>query len=352
MTWRVADIDGKQGENCGFRVRNVDWASVTDCTLYGPCTALPLRRMAVPCSRAQPFGLGHALWRQCRGRDSGPHRADRAVRHREQHASAAARCGGRRPDRPAPALVLDRPRLDRAQLHREQWTRERRTGRRIGRPARFGGVAGTDQNVGEMILFEGNHRTAYFGPLADANSTSVTLPATLPDTPDNRLGSVERKHLAHDAQGHETPFWPPDVDDGTEEPPIGEYYVTIFSGRGQGQTRRVRSRAGQTLRLDHPWTVPPQAGSVVAVGTMFYQNLIVDNHTPDGMTGIQLWISCVENVISGNTIARQRKPGLYLYANGTTLASSMPRTWNRGISPLFWNVAEGNRTEECTAGAL
>ena len=70
------------------------------------------------------------------------------------------------------------------------------------------------------------------------------------------------------------------------------------------------------------------------------------------MTGIQLWISCIENVIAGNTIARQRKPGLFLYANGTTLASSMPRTWNRGISPLFWNLVEGNRTEECSAGAL
>ncbi|MGC8639376.1 MAG: hypothetical protein ACP5XB_05800, partial [Isosphaeraceae bacterium] len=216
--------------------------------------------------------------------------------------------------------------------------------------ARFGGVAGTDQNVGEMILFEGNHRTMYFGPLARADSQSVTLPATLPDTPDHRLGSVERKQLAHDAQGHETPFWPPDVDDGSEEPPIGEYYVTIFSGRGQGQTRRVLRRAGQTLRLDQPWTVPPQAGSVVAIGTMFYQNLIVNNNTPDGMTGIQLWISCVENVVAGNTIARQRKPGLYFYANGTTLASSMPRTWNRGISPLFWNVAEGNRTMNARPG--
>jgi hypothetical protein len=59
-----------------------------------------------------------------------------------------------------------------------------------------------------------------------------------------------------------------------------------------------------------------------------------------------------ENIIAGNTIARQRKPGLFLYANGTTLASSMPRTWNRGISPLFWNLCEGNRVEECSAGAL
>ena len=217
---------------------------------------------------------------------------------------------------------------------------------------RFGGVAGTDQNVGETILFEGNHRTAYFGPLAAATASSVTLPRTLPRTPDDRLGSVERKQLAHDSAGNEIPFWPPDRDDGTEEPPIGEYYVTIFAGTGQGQTRRVVKRTGETLTVDRPWAVAPRAGSVVAVGTGFYQNLIVGNSTPDGMTGIQLWISCVENIVSGNAIARQRKPGLYLYANGTTLASSMPRTWNRGISPLFWNVVESNRTEECSAGVV
>ncbi|MCX6900840.1 MAG: hypothetical protein NT105_19355 [Verrucomicrobia bacterium] len=218
--------------------------------------------------------------------------------------------------------------------------------------ARFGGVAGTDQNVGEMILFEGNHRTAYFGPLAGADGASVTLPKTFPPTPDDRLGSVKREQLARDADNNETPFWPPDVDDGTPEPPMGEYYVTVFSGVGQGQTRRVVKRDGERLLLDRPWRVAPAKGSVVAVGTMFYRNLIVGNHTADGMTGVQLWISCVENVIAGNTIARQRKPGLFLYANGTTLASSMPRTWNRGISPLFWNVAEGNRVEECSAGAL
>jgi hypothetical protein len=180
----------------------------------------------------------------------------------------------------------------------------------------------------------------------------VTLPKTFPPTPDDRLGSVKREQLAHDADNNETPFWPPDADDGSPEPPIGEYYVTVFSGVGQGQTRRVVRRDGERLLLDRPWRVAPAKGSVVAVGTMFHRNLIVGNHTPDGMTGIQLWISCVENVIAGNTIARQRKPGLFLYANGTTLASSMPRTWNRGVSPLFWNIAEGNRVEECSAGAL
>jgi len=88
------------------------------------------------------------------------------------------------------------------------------------------------------------------------------------------------------------------------------------------------------------------------VGTGFYQNLIVGNYVPDGMTGVQLWISCIENVVAGNSVARQRKPALFFYASGTTLASSMPRTWNRVIAPLFFNHAEGNRSEECNAGAL
>lgn len=216
----------------------------------------------------------------------------------------------------------------------------------------FGGVAGTDQNVGEMILFEGNHRTAYFGPLAGGDPQSVTLPETIDPTPDDRLGNVRRDQLAHDAQGRETPFWPPDADDGSQEPPISEYFVTVFSGPGWGQTRRVVKREGPKLLLDKPWRVPPEKSSVVAVGVMFYQNLIVDNECNNGMTGVQLWISCVENVIAGNKIARQRKPGLFLYGNGTTLASSMPRTWNRGISPLFWNLAEGNTAEECSEGAI
>lgn len=350
---RVADIDGKQGENCGVRVRNVEAASVISCELCGraPLFLSGARRSsfagnsllsvtryggnaeAAILGRTEPIEEcvieGNSVLSPPGALAGGP-TARRLLWFSTGHGSIThnyiANNDAEILREPSPSLAVV--------------------------SARFGGVAGTDQNVGEMILFEGNHRTMYFGPLTGANSTSVTLPATLPDTPDNRLGSVERKQLAHDSQGRETPFWPPDADDGSEEPTIGEYYVAIFSGRGQGQTRRVLSRAGQTLHLDKPWSVSPQAGSVVAIGTMFYQNLIVNNNTPDGMTGIQLWISCVENVIAGNTIARQRKPGLYLYANGTTLASSMPRTWNRGISPLFWNVAEGNRTDECSAGAL
>ena len=350
---RVADCDGKQGENCGLHVRQADHASICQNEFWGraplfisgakQCTFQDNRLVSVTRfgGNAEAAILGRTdtieecilernLIASPPGAESGGPTARRLLWFSTGHGSITrnwiAGNGVEKPNGPGAELGAGQ--------------------------ARFGGVAGTDQNVGEMILFEGNHRTMFLGPLVAGEAQSVTLPKTVPATPDNRLGSVDRKSLAHDAGGQETPYWPPDFDDGTEEPPVSEYYVTVFSGRGQGQTRRVLRREGERLVLDRPWTVPPQAGCVVAVGTMFYQNHIVANYAADGMTGIQLWISCVENVVAGNTIARQRKPALYLYANATTLASSMPRTWNRGFSPLFWNVAEGNRAEECSAGAL
>ena len=350
---RVADCDGKQAENSGVQVARVVSARVADCELWGRAPLFILGARQTEFARNQLVSVTRfggnaeaAILGRCepieecviednvivspRGALAGGPTARRLLWFSTGHGSVARNwiSGNGVEDPRGPGAGVG-------------------TGQ-----ARFGGVAGTDQNVGEMILFEGNHRTAYFGPLAGADAASVTLPKTFPPTPDDRLGSVKREQLAHDADNNETPFWPPDADDGSPEPPISDYYVTIFSGVGQGQTRRVVRREGERLLLDRPWRVAPAQGSVVAVGTMFYRNLIVGNHTPDGMTGIQLWISCVENVIAGNTIARQRKPGLFLYANGTTLASSMPRTWNRGISPLFWNTAEGNRVEECSAGAL
>jgi len=350
---RVADCDGKQAENCGVHVRYAERAIVSDCELFGraplflsgarrstfsgnrlvPVTRFGGNAEAVILGRCEPIEeciVERNLIASPPGAEAGGATGRRLLWFSTGHGSIVhnwiAHNGVEMPAAPGAATGAGQ--------------------------ARFSGVAGTDQNVGEMILFEGNHRTAYFGPLAAAEAQSVTLPKTVPATPDNRLGNVKREQLAHDAAGNETPYWPPTVDDGSDEPPLREYFVTIFSGRGQGQTRRVVGRADEKLLLDRPWRVAPAAGSVVAVATMFHQNLIVGNHTPDGMTGIQLWISCVENIIAGNTIVRQRKPGLYLYGNGTTLASSMPRTWNRGISPLFWNVAEGNRAEECSAGAL
>jgi hypothetical protein len=344
---RIADCEGKQAENCGVYVRNLRGGKICDNELWGrtPLFLSGVRQTELARNRlVSVTRYGGNSEAAILGRTEPVEEC--VIEGNVVASPPGAEAGG-----PTARRLIWLSTGHGSVAHNWLAGNGVEAAGQAGQ-ARFGGVAGTDQNVGEMILFEGNHRTMYFGPLSGADAQGVNLPATLPPTPDARLGSVKREQLAHDAEGRETPFWPPDADDGTDEPPLGEYYVTVFAGPGQGQTRRVTGRAGERLAVDRPWRVAPQAGSVVAVGTMFYRNLIVGNHVPDGMTGIQLWISCVENVIAGNTIARQRKPGLFLYANSSTLASSMPRTWNRGVSPLFWNLAEGNRTEECSDGAL
>jgi hypothetical protein len=344
---KVADCDGKQGENSGVYARYVEYARVEGNELFGraPLLISGARQSRFINNRlVSVTRFGGNAEAAILGRNE---TLEECVFERNLIASPqGAGAGG-----PTARRMLWFS-TGHGSVTRNWIARNGVEDLGAARQPRFGGVAGTDQNVGEMIVFEGNHRTAFFGAIAGADAGSVTLPKTIARTVEGRLGSVERKQLASDSVGQETPFWPPDADVPGNEPPIYEYFVTVFAGRGQGQTRRVIKREGQKLLLERPWTVPPAAGSLVTVGTGFYRNLIVGNTTPDGMTGIQLWISCMENVIAENTIIRQRKPGLFLYANATTLASSMPRTWNRGVSPLFWNTCEGNWIEECSAGAL
>jgi len=337
----VRDAQGKQAENCGIRLYNAEYAVVRESELWGraplflsgvrQCQFLSNRLVSVTLwggnSEAYILGRNDTL-RECiiednvcacpPGAEAGGPTGRRLIWVSTGHGSVDC-----------------------------NWMANNREDK-----ARFGGVGGTDQNVGEMILFEACERTAYFGPVESAGPSSVTLPATLPPTPDARLGSVKREQLAHDAEGTETPFWPPDLDDGSQEPPVTEYFVTVLRGRGLGQTRRVIGRAGTTYLLDRPWRAAPEASGLIVVHTAFYRNHVVGNRCVDGMTGVQLWITCIENIVSGNEVARQRKPGLYLYGNCTTLASSMPRTWNRGIGPLYFNHIEGTRCDETSCGAL
>ncbi len=338
---KVCDHEGKQAENCGIRLFNADGALIRANELWGrtPIFLSGATRSRIVANRLVSLTLwGGNSEAYILGRNDVVRKC--VIEDNVCACPTGAEAGGPTGRR---LIWLSTGRGSVAL----NWLAGNREDR-----ARFGGVAGTDQNVGEMILFEACERIAYYGPMAAADAQSVTLPAKLPPTPDERLGSVRRDQLAYDAEGHETPFWPPDVDQGTREPAVGEYYVTVLRGRGLGQTRRVERRRGETYQLDRPWRVVPEVGALLLVHTAYYRNHVVGNRTVDGMTGVQLWISCIENVVSGNVVERMRKPGLYLYGNCTTLASSMPTTWNRGIGPLYFNHIEGTRCDETSCGAL
>ena len=343
---RVCDVracgsEGKWAENCGVRLFHADGATVTDNELWGraPLMLSGVRRSCLASNRlvSQTLHGGNAE-AYILGRNETVRKC--IVEDNVCVCPPGAQGGGPTGRR----IVWFSTGRGSVNLNWIAGNREDR--------ARFGGVAGTDQNVGEMILFEACERIAYYGPASAATAASVTLPARLESTPDDRLGSVKRAQLAHDAAGHETPFWPSNADLGGDEPSTGEFFVTILRGRGLGQTRRVTARQGETYLLDRPWRVAPEAGALLLVHTGFYRNHIIDNRTVDGMTGVQLWITCIENIVSGNEIRRMRKPGLFLYGTCTTLASSMPRSWNSGIGPLYFNQVEGTVCDETSCGAL
>ena len=193
----------------------------------------------------------------------------------------------------------------------------------VGR-TRFGDVAGTDQNVGETILFETNMRIAYYGPPEGAAGAGVTLPSV-------------------------GPFWPPLQADGSE-PPQDEYFLYVVKGKGLGQVRRVVGRQGRTLLLNQPLTVPPDSHSLVLEALSHVHNIVAGNTLADGMSGIQLWIGGYRNIFADNAIDGERREGIYLYGGMSTAGPTMPNQWNAGIGPLFYNTVEGNRIRATDGG--
>jgi hypothetical protein len=188
----------------------------------------------------------------------------------------------------------------------------------------FGGVAGTDQNVGETILFETNMRVAYYGHPEAAGPADVTLPQA-------------------------GPAWPP-LEPSTDEPPQNEYFVYVVKGMGLGQCRRVVGRHDRTLLLDSPWDVPPDQNSLVLESLSFVHNIIVGNQLSDGMSGIQIWIGGYRNIVADNIIRNERREGIYLFGAMSTSDPAMPNRWNAGIGPLYYNSVVGNRIQGAEEG--
>ena len=336
---KVCGSEGKQAENCGIRLFNADGAVVT-----GNGSGVG-RRSSCRASNAACSGTTGSCRRRSLAAIPRPISSAATI----SSASALSKTTSA-PARPAPRSAAHRPALLWFSTGRGSVDLNWIAGNRKRRSLRRRGGHGSERRRNDPL--RGLRADCVPRAAGGRRGPSVTLPARLPSTPERLLGNVKQVELAHDAQGNETPFWPPDVDQGTPEPAVGEYFATVLAGRGMGQTRCVLARHGETYLLDRPWRVIPQPGALILVHTAYWRNHIVGNRTVDGMTGIQLRISCIENVISDNRVERMRKPGLFLYATCTTLASSMPPTWNHGIGPLYFNHVEGTRCDETSCGAL
>jgi len=122
----------------------------------------------------------------------------------------------------------------------------------------------------------------------------------------------------------------------------------------------VVARDGSTLRLEQPWRVVPDADSTVVLTELFYRNLIVGNEIRDAMTGIQLWINGVENVIADNRLSDFSAEGILLHSGASGGPQTRSQFWpivghnlagfNRGIGASYFNTVAGNTVLHAATG--
>lgn len=80
--------------------------------------------------------------------------------------------------------------------------------------------------------------------------------------------------------------------------------VQLVEGRGAGQTRTITAITNNTLTIDRPWPIAPDATSRFVVAAERQHLLYVDNYTEDSSVAIQLYGGLTEGVLARNRCAR------------------------------------------------
>lgn len=111
--------------------------------------------------------------------------------------------------------------------------------------------------------------------------------------------------------------------------------IAITSGKGNGQIRRVTAVAGDTVTVDKPWDVIPQAGDVFYIDGAMPERYIIVNNQIDAKTrkgGIMLYNNSYDNVIDNNVLTN---------SGGIWLGKAQVKSQNRNTI-AFYNYVANN----------
>jgi len=192
----------------------------------------------------------------------------------------------------------------------------------------------------EAVTTDG-HGTAYIGKVAAVTGCKLTL-AEFP-----WWGSAHKDMI---------PF--KDFQRGIERKrPQNEYSAEewhgitlyILDGRGAGQYRNVLECEGKQVTLDKPWTVPPDATSIVSIGKFMGRMLFIGNEFRDAGTSIQLYPPNCDSIVAENQLWRVESTNCgaelsHRLLSPTPSAGQRPDAWR--VEPSWFNQFLNNHIWE------
>ena len=197
------------------------------------------------------------------------------------------------------------------------------------------------ENKGEMMLLHGD-LASWYGQVLSSEGKTVTVRTD---------GLIQEHQITPTNYGART-YSGPLTDPMTQAAPYqrsvaGTMYLEIVGGTGFGQIRRIVSLTSNTITVDSPWRVAPDASSTATLGYI-YRDVVIYRNTfdafPPGVNGLpsssnlaQLDGNCWENVIDGNVARRT--------AHGVTVNASP-------LTQSFWNEVVENRFSDIQNAGL
>jgi hypothetical protein len=154
----------------------------------------------------------------------------------------------------------------------------------------------------------------YFGAVASATATTVTVPA------------------AQD--------WKPNL--------LAGHTLYLVGGRGKGQYRRVVGNTDTTVTVDEPFTLTPDASSVIGINHTMDRFLVVQNKYADVRIAFQFYGIAMEGLVAENEAARSG--GFWSHAShyaGPPQKGSQPQFY---IQYLDNHITEGNHVHAVPSG--
>ena len=154
----------------------------------------------------------------------------------------------------------------------------------------------------------------YFGSLASATPTVLTLPA---------------------AQS-----WKPSQ--------LAGHTLYIVGGRGKGQFRRVKDNTETTVTVEQPFDVPPDSTSTVGINHTMDRFLVIDNDYENVRIAFQFYGTGMESIVAHNRAARSG--GFWSHAShyaGPPAKGAQPQFY---IQYLDNHITEGNHVHAAPSG--